>query len=124
MYFHTDNPNAILAIAEEARLAYDNEQRLRIDVDNVGTLRTKRGEGMWSPPVSSTMDPYRETGHLNQQTVFAEYVQRGDIIQSFSNARVLTNHPDGDFHRRITTAMPDLDIRIWYGALVTVLRKP
>lgn len=60
MYFHTDSGSARTFIENVARLANEQDQRLRIDVDDEGNLRMKRGEGMWSAPISSTPDPYRD----------------------------------------------------------------
>lgn len=60
MYFHTDELAAINIIASVALEAHKQGQRLRIDVDGNGNLRIKRGEGVWSPPFSSTNDPYRD----------------------------------------------------------------
>lgn len=60
MYFHTDSGSARHFIAEVARLADENDQRLRIAVDPDGSLRIKRGEGVWSAPIVSTPDPYRD----------------------------------------------------------------
>ena len=59
MYFHTDSDSARFFLASVARLAEEKGQRLRIDVDNKGNLRIKRGEGVWSAPIPSTPDPYR-----------------------------------------------------------------
>ena len=64
MYFSTDDPEVIAFIAAVAETAVENGNRLRIDVDGLGALRIKRGEGMWSPPFYSTPDPYRD---LSQQ---------------------------------------------------------
>lgn len=60
MYFSTDSTSAREFIENVARLATENDQRLRIDVDSAGNLRIKRGEGIWSAPIMSTPDPYRD----------------------------------------------------------------
>ncbi|HWV45314.1 MAG TPA: hypothetical protein VN039_04675 [Nitrospira sp.] len=60
MYFHTDSTSAREFIENVARLATENEQSLRIDVDAYGNLSIKRGEGVWSAPIYSTPDPYRD----------------------------------------------------------------
>ena len=60
MYFHTDQPATINFIAQVATRAAEQGQRLRIDVDSEGNLRIKRGEGVWSAPIPSTDDPYRD----------------------------------------------------------------
>lgn len=65
MYFHTDSPTTLDFIARVAALAEENYQSLRIDVDSEGNLKIKRGEGVWSPPIPSTPDPYRDA---SQQT--------------------------------------------------------
>lgn len=59
MYFHTDSTSAREFVENVARLATENDQSLRIDVDAKGNLRIKRGEGMWSAPIASTPDPHR-----------------------------------------------------------------
>lgn len=61
MYFHTDSPSARYFISEVARLADEQGQSLRIAVDADGSLRIKRGEGVWSAPIVSTPDPNRDT---------------------------------------------------------------
>jgi len=60
MYFHTDSPQDAQYIAMVAAIAAQNGQRLRLDVDEHGNLRVKRGEGMWTPPMAGTPDPYRD----------------------------------------------------------------
>lgn len=60
MYFHTNNVRTVNFVERVARLAVDNGQSLRIDVDAAGNLRIKRGEGMWSPPIASDPDAYRD----------------------------------------------------------------
>jgi hypothetical protein len=60
MYFHTDSGSARFFIESVARLAEENDQSLRIDVAGDGSLRIKRGEGVWSAPISSTPDAYRD----------------------------------------------------------------
>lgn len=60
MYFHTDSGSARGFIENVARLAEEHDQSLRIDVDAEGNLRIKRGEGVWSAPIRSTTDPYRD----------------------------------------------------------------
>lgn len=60
MYFHTDSPRTARWLSAVLGTAADNEQRIRIDVDDAGRLRVKRGEGIWSAPIESTEDPYRD----------------------------------------------------------------
>lgn len=60
MYFHTDSDSAREFLDVVTRLANEDGQRLRIDVDADGSLRIKRGEGTWSAPIRSTPDPYRD----------------------------------------------------------------
>lgn len=60
MYFHTNDPRSIEFIVNVASLALEQGQRLRIDTDEKGNLRIKRGEGMWSPPLGGEPDPYRD----------------------------------------------------------------
>lgn len=61
-YFHTDDPVTISFLGWTMLLAEKHGQRVRIDVEN-GELKIKRGEGMWSPPLASTPDPYRDTSN-------------------------------------------------------------
>lgn len=60
MYFHTDSGSAKFMLASMLQDAYVEDQRVRIDVDSEGNLRIKVGEGMWSAPIVSTPDPYRD----------------------------------------------------------------
>lgn len=60
MYFHTDNKATIGNLADALANAEDFGKRVRFDVDDFGRLRYKVGEGMWSPPIDSTPDPYRD----------------------------------------------------------------
>lgn len=60
MYFHTDSGSALFFIESVARLAEENNQSMRIDVNDKGELRVKRGESAWSAPIGSTPDPYRD----------------------------------------------------------------
>lgn len=59
MYFHTDN-DAVTDQIERAVNAAQHGRSLRLDVDSQGNLRIKVGEGMWSAPIASTPDPYRD----------------------------------------------------------------
>ncbi len=60
MYFHTDDPEVIAFIANVAQTAVATGTKLRLDVDGMGSLRVKRGEGMWTAPFYSTPDSYRD----------------------------------------------------------------
>lgn len=70
MYFHTDSTSAREFIENVARLATENDQRLRIKVNDDGSLCIKRGEGVWSAPIASTPDPYRD---LSDKEVADQY---------------------------------------------------
>lgn len=63
-YFHTDDPATVNYLAGVAALASEQSQSLRIDVDDAGRLIVKRGHGVWSAPIRSTHDDYRD---LSQQ---------------------------------------------------------
>lgn len=65
MYFHTDNVRTLAFIFAVAETALTTETRLRIDVDDRGNLRIKRGEGAWSAPIASTPDPHRDKSFAN-----------------------------------------------------------
>lgn len=56
MYFHTDNVGTMGRL----RLALANADKIRFSVDSAGRLKFKVGEGMWSEPIPSTPDPYRD----------------------------------------------------------------
>lgn len=60
MYFHTDDKNVIARIRLATGQAQLNGDRIRFSVDGNGTLKFKVGEGMWSEPIRSTPDPYRD----------------------------------------------------------------
>lgn len=73
MYFSTDSQQTVRWLAAVIATAAKNEQRIRIDVDSLGKLRVKRGEGGWSAPIESSRDPYRD-GSPEQQQRPALYV--------------------------------------------------
>lgn len=58
-YFCTDSPNVLAALAEAVTRADMNGQRFRISVEG-GVLKYKVGEGMWTAPIQSSNDPYRD----------------------------------------------------------------
>lgn len=60
MYFSCNNKETANFLANVIRMAQHKDQRVRIDVDSEGNLRIKRGEGMWSSPMPSDPDPYRD----------------------------------------------------------------
>jgi hypothetical protein len=60
MYFHTDNPYTVGRIADSLARAKEQGQRIRFDVTPNGQLRYKIGGGVWSAPISSTPDPWRD----------------------------------------------------------------
>lgn len=60
MYFSTDNDFTISALAMLLTHAAESGKRVRLDVDSKGRLKYKLGEGMWSGPIDSTEDPYRD----------------------------------------------------------------
>lgn len=60
MYFHTNNPYQIAKLELAVQEAINKGKRLRINVDEQGCLTYKVGEGMWSSPMDSTPDPYRD----------------------------------------------------------------
>ena len=61
MYFHTENQMTIWGLAEALCQAGNYEKAVRFDVDSEGRLKYKVGEGMWSAPIASDPDPYRDT---------------------------------------------------------------
>lgn len=66
MYFHTDNKFTLQTIAIAANNAAENGRSLRLDVDSEGRLKFKVGEGMWSAPIASTTDPYRDNATVER----------------------------------------------------------
>jgi hypothetical protein len=60
MYFHTDDQRTISWLADVLATARDTGTRIRILTDGNGDLKIKRGGGMWSPPLRSTDDPFRD----------------------------------------------------------------
>lgn len=62
MYFHTDSVSTKDLISALAERALDTGDSLRISVDEAGRLKMKVGEGMWTAPMFSTPDPYRDNG--------------------------------------------------------------
>lgn len=60
MYFSTDDPNLMSTLGYLLTEGAKQGGRIRFDVDENGRLKYKAGEGMWSPPISSTPDPYRD----------------------------------------------------------------
>lgn len=59
MYFHTDDSAVVDNLAEALSYASVNGKRVRFDVTKNGGLKIKIGEGGWSAPIPSTLDPYR-----------------------------------------------------------------
>lgn len=59
-YFHTDNESTVIRLAIALTIAMQDDKRVRFDVDELGRLKYKIGEGMWSEPINSTPDPYRD----------------------------------------------------------------
>lgn len=60
MYFHTDDQSTIFWLKNVLESAYTAGQRVRFNVDEAGRLSVKRGESVWSAPIESTPDPYRD----------------------------------------------------------------
>lgn len=70
MYFHTDREKIVDSLAETLSFASHQRKAVRIDVDSEGSLRVKIGQGMWSPPIASTVDPYRDEPKPMTETVY------------------------------------------------------
>lgn len=60
MYFHTDDPKTLNWLRGVLEIAEYNGQSIRFDVDSQGRLKVKRGESMWTAPIHSTPDSYRD----------------------------------------------------------------
>lgn len=61
MYFHTDSQRTITWLANVMQHANAEGHRVRLAVGGDGSLKVKVGEGVWSPPIAGTPDPYRDT---------------------------------------------------------------
>lgn len=59
MYFHTDDMRVIDSLIR-ATVAGKAAGKIRLDVSSDGTLRVKVGGGIWSAPIRSTEDPWRD----------------------------------------------------------------
>lgn len=77
MYFHTNEPNVIDRLADALNFANAHGKRVRIDVDDAGNLKYKIGEGMWSEPISSTKDPYRDASQSVSRPKCIFWSERG-----------------------------------------------
>lgn len=70
MYFHTDNPFTLATLARLMLGASQDGRKVRLNVDEAGRLSYKIGEGMWSAPIDSTPDPYRDNSTGYTETVY------------------------------------------------------
>lgn len=66
MHFHTDD----LGTMGRLRLALAKADKIRFSVDGQGRLKYKVGEGMWSEPIASTPDSYRDRPILVEKGVW------------------------------------------------------
>jgi len=107
MYFHTDNPDTIEVLAFALSVAHQQEKRVRLNVDAQGNLIYKIGEGIWSIPMESTEDPYRDVAMYDEMVVSAEMVKEEDLLTAFGNARVSDAVPYSDFYTQITFVTRD-----------------
>lgn len=62
MYFHTTDPRTVTWLSNVFSTAAIEERKVRIDTDEYGNLRIKVGEGIWTHPLASDPDPYRDNG--------------------------------------------------------------
>lgn len=60
MYFHTTDQQTLEMLESYIGNALHDGRSVRFDVDGNGSLKVKLGEGMWSAPIRSTPDPYRD----------------------------------------------------------------
>lgn len=60
MYFHTDDERTIAWLANVLATCVSDSRRVRFDVSPNGELKVKVGEGIWSAPIHSAPDPYRD----------------------------------------------------------------
>lgn len=63
-YYHTDDPRTIGWLENVMRTARENGNAVRLSTGADGTLKVKVGQGMWTAPLSSTHDEYRD-GEIN-----------------------------------------------------------
>lgn len=106
MYFHTHSARTANYIAAVCESAADNDQRVRIDVDDSGALRIKRGEGAWSPPIASDPDPYRDKS-------FGNIVPEKDYSKGMTFAEVFRDLVNMD-----ATARLDSVLRAHYNKVI------
>lgn len=104
MYFHTDNTSDIEVLAFALSVAHQQEKRVRFNIDANGSLIYKIGEGIWSVPFKSTVDPYRDVAMYDEMAVDAENVKVGDRLTAFDNVRVTSVTSHSEFKTEICFA--------------------
>ena len=109
MYFHTDNNDDITTLMHAASVAMVQEKRFRVNIDAKGRLIYKVGEGMWSAPMESTEDPYRDIEMSHEIVVDAENVKIGDRLTAFGNVKVNNVLVYSEFMTKIVFATPATD---------------
>jgi hypothetical protein len=60
-YFHTDSAQTVGWLANVFAQAAEQNRRVRIQTNEYNQLRLKVGEGVWTAPIASTPDEYRES---------------------------------------------------------------
>ena len=82
-YFHTDSASTTAWLAGVLHRAQTEGLSIRLSVDANNSLKVKLGEGMWSPPIESTPDMYREGVPVGN---FILTVEDGPSISDIQNA--------------------------------------
>jgi hypothetical protein len=60
MYFYCDSDQTISWLSDVLTTCKTLGRTIRFDVDAEGNLRVKAGEGIWSAPIASSPDPFRD----------------------------------------------------------------
>lgn len=69
MYFHTDDQATLNWLADVLDQASVNRRPVRFAVGGDGSLKVKVGSGVWTAPIASTPDAYRDAPSEGQQTI-------------------------------------------------------
>lgn len=77
-YYHTDDPSMVQWLANVFATAAENGRKVRIKTNSRDELFIKVGEGAWTAPFQSTLDPYRDASpHANHRVTEA-----GELLDS------------------------------------------
>lgn len=94
-YFHTDNASTTAWLAGVLHRAQTEGLDIRLSVDANNSLKVKLGEGMWSAPIESTPDPYRD--NINSVKGFKWFLNEDGEPYCYPAEYQHVAYP-GDFH--------------------------